>query len=56
MMLRVVVVGVGLVVDDVVVFVADVREWQMLGLFSPSATAELVRFDFLIFISMDSIA
>ena len=56
MMLRVVAVGVILVVDDNVVFVADVWEWQMLGLFSPSAIAELVRLDFLISISMDSIA
>ena len=52
-----VVAGVVLVVDDDnVVFVADVWEWQMLGLFSPSAIAELVRLDFLISISMDSIA
>ena len=41
-----VVAGVVLVVDDDnVVFVADVWEWQMLGLFSPSAIAELVRLD-----------
>ena len=57
MMLRVVAVGAVLVVDDDnVVFVADVWEWQMLGLSSPSAIAELVRLDFLISISMDSIA
>ena len=56
MMLRVVVVGVVLVVDDnVVVFVADVWECKC-WISSPSAIAESVRLDFLISISMDSIA